>query len=321
MTYFVMSHDQARQRAIQCVQNAPEGYVVQIKEPNRNLAQNALLWSLLNQVSDQVMWHGKKLTSENWKDVFSASLKNQQVVPGIDGGFVVCGQSTSKMSKAQWAVARTAVSELSKRNVTDDLAALAASTAAAAAEAADIVAAAQAKAAELAAAAAAASLIPGVGAIIAAILLQLAALIVLIAQIEAEALTQQAAAKQAAAKEATAARNTERLSRSVAVTPCGTPANPCTKKRKSSASPKSPDGNADAGLKRAAPSSSAMDRLSGGSSAPASDGAPAKTRAKTRASGWGGAGATSSGSHWRSNPIRISPGTEIRATPNPSPLR
>ena len=42
-----------------------------------------------------------KLTDE-WKDVFSAALKKQKVVPGLDGGFVVCGQSTSRMSKREF---------------------------------------------------------------------------------------------------------------------------------------------------------------------------------------------------------------------------
>ena len=100
MSYFILAHDQARQRAQQAIQTAPEGFVVRISEPTRNKEQNALMWSLLTQVSKQVVWHGQRLSAENWKDVFSASLKKQQVVPGLDGGFVVCGQSTSKMSKA-----------------------------------------------------------------------------------------------------------------------------------------------------------------------------------------------------------------------------
>jgi hypothetical protein len=56
------------------------------------------MWSMLDDISSQVVWHGYKLTSDEWKDVFTASLKKQKVVAGIDGGFVVCGQSTSKMT-------------------------------------------------------------------------------------------------------------------------------------------------------------------------------------------------------------------------------
>lgn len=102
MRMFVLSHEPARLNAIEAVRTAPSGQVVQIKEPTRSLDQNALLWALLSDVSKQVNWYGQKLTAEEWKDVFSASLKKQKVVPGLDGGFVVCGQRTSKMSKSEF---------------------------------------------------------------------------------------------------------------------------------------------------------------------------------------------------------------------------
>ena len=99
--YFVMAHDEARARAMYAVKNAPAGYVVRVEEPTRSLAQNSLLWSLLNQVADKMVWYGEKLSADCWKDMFTASLKKQKVVVGIDGGFVVCGQSTSKMTKSE----------------------------------------------------------------------------------------------------------------------------------------------------------------------------------------------------------------------------
>jgi hypothetical protein len=99
MSYFILAHDQARQRAQQAIKDAQQGYVVTIKEPTRNLEQNSLLWALLSQVSKSVVWHGQKLSTDDWKNIFSASLKKTKVVPGLDGGFVVCGQSTSSMSK------------------------------------------------------------------------------------------------------------------------------------------------------------------------------------------------------------------------------
>lgn len=99
---FKLSHDVARQRAIQAVKDAPDGHMIRISEPTRSLEQNALLWALLGDISKLVVWHGRKLTADNWKDIFSASLKQQLVVPGLDGNFVICGQSTSKMSKSQF---------------------------------------------------------------------------------------------------------------------------------------------------------------------------------------------------------------------------
>lgn len=57
------------------------------------------MWAMLGDVSEQVDWYGKKLTPEDWKTVFTASLRNTRVVPTIDGdGFVPLGMSTSKMS-------------------------------------------------------------------------------------------------------------------------------------------------------------------------------------------------------------------------------
>jgi hypothetical protein len=76
--------------------------MVEIKEKTRSLEQNALLWATLTEVSRKVVWHGRKLTPENWKDIFTAALKKQDVVPNISGdGFVILGQSTSKMSKRE----------------------------------------------------------------------------------------------------------------------------------------------------------------------------------------------------------------------------
>ena len=68
------------------------------KPETRSQAQNRRLWAMLRDVARQVVWHGKKLADTEWKDVFTAALKRQRVVPGIDGGFVVLGTSTRVMS-------------------------------------------------------------------------------------------------------------------------------------------------------------------------------------------------------------------------------
>ena len=73
--------------------------VVRKYKSSRSLDQNAAMWPLLEDISRQVNWYGNKLTKEEWKDVLTAGLKKQRAVPGIDGGFVVVGSSTSKMDK------------------------------------------------------------------------------------------------------------------------------------------------------------------------------------------------------------------------------
>lgn len=78
---------------------APDGCVVKFCEPTRSLEANAAMWAKLGDISEQVVWYGKKLSAEDWKTVLTASLRQTRVVPTIDGdGFVPLGMSTSKMS-------------------------------------------------------------------------------------------------------------------------------------------------------------------------------------------------------------------------------
>jgi hypothetical protein len=78
-------------------------HIITIKPETRSAAQNSRLWVLLNALSKQVEWHGQRLTPEEWKDACTAAIKRQKVIPGLDGGFVVLGSSTSAMTRAEHA--------------------------------------------------------------------------------------------------------------------------------------------------------------------------------------------------------------------------
>lgn len=81
------------------LEGAPDGCVIEFKEPKRSLEANAAMWAKLGEISEHVVWYGKKLSAEDWKTVLTASLRQTRVVPTIDGdGFVPLGMSTSKMS-------------------------------------------------------------------------------------------------------------------------------------------------------------------------------------------------------------------------------
>lgn len=91
-----------REKIARWAAGVPDGTTVEFRSPRRTLDQNALLWSLLSQISKQVDWYGQKLTSEDWKDVLTASLRRARVVPGIDPGtFVPLGMRTSQMTKEE----------------------------------------------------------------------------------------------------------------------------------------------------------------------------------------------------------------------------
>ena len=100
---FRLVNGTARERAAAACQEAPEGYIVIISEPTRTLDQNAALWPLLHEIADKVEWCGMKLTADDWKDIFSASLHGQRSVPNLDkSGFVILGRRTSKMTKGEF---------------------------------------------------------------------------------------------------------------------------------------------------------------------------------------------------------------------------
>ena len=91
-----------RMKAADWVHKAPPGTRLEFKAPRRSINQNSLMWQRLTEIAQQVIWYGQKLNPEDWKDVFTASLRKARVVPGIDAGsFVPLGMRTSDMSKEE----------------------------------------------------------------------------------------------------------------------------------------------------------------------------------------------------------------------------
>ena len=91
-----------REKIARWAAGVPVGTRVEFKSPRRSVDQNALMWARLSEIARQVEWYGTKLSADDWKDVFSASLRRARVVPGIDPGtFVPLGMRTSDMSVAE----------------------------------------------------------------------------------------------------------------------------------------------------------------------------------------------------------------------------
>ncbi len=96
----ILQSSAERARATQWIAKAPPGTRVEFKATKRSLDQNAKMWACLTDIAGQVVWYGQKLSADDWKDVFTASLRRARVVPGIDPGtYVPLGMRTSDMSK------------------------------------------------------------------------------------------------------------------------------------------------------------------------------------------------------------------------------
>jgi hypothetical protein len=75
---------------------------LEIRADTRSLAQNRRMWAMLTELSQQVTWHGMKLSPDDFKVMLTAARKQQRAVPAIDGkGFVVLGEQTSQMTVAE----------------------------------------------------------------------------------------------------------------------------------------------------------------------------------------------------------------------------
>lgn len=96
--------DADRNQIATWARNVPVGTTVEFRAPRRSLDQNALMWSLLEQISKQVEWFGKMRSSEDWKDLTTAALRHAEFVPGITPGTLVpLGMRTSQMTKQELA--------------------------------------------------------------------------------------------------------------------------------------------------------------------------------------------------------------------------
>ena len=79
--------------------------IIATEEP-RTESQNDKLWPGLRDIARQLMWpvdgSMQRLNEYDWKNIISAGLEKQRMAAGIEGGWVMLGSSTSRMSKRKF---------------------------------------------------------------------------------------------------------------------------------------------------------------------------------------------------------------------------
>jgi NinB protein len=105
---FTLSSESVRDRCIAAIRALPLGYRVTIREAKRSDAQNDRMWAMLGDiVRAKPEWAGFKMTDYDYKDLITAHLKKQRLIPGIDedgqpgGSLVIVGGRTSQMTVAE----------------------------------------------------------------------------------------------------------------------------------------------------------------------------------------------------------------------------
>lgn len=101
---FILAHPVARQRAIDAVRDAPDGYAVTVAEPTRNLEQNAKFHALCTDLSKSgLQWMGKERSAAQWKVLLVsghavATKEEVEIIPGLEGEWINIRESTALMS-------------------------------------------------------------------------------------------------------------------------------------------------------------------------------------------------------------------------------
>ncbi|MBT2300389.1 recombination protein NinB [Variovorax paradoxus] len=104
---FRLVNNNVRQRAIDHIWGSPDGHVVTVQEPTRNLEQNAKFHAICSDLAkSKAEWMGKPRTAEQWKVLLvsghaMATKEGAEIVPGLEGEFVNLRESTALMSKAR----------------------------------------------------------------------------------------------------------------------------------------------------------------------------------------------------------------------------
>ena len=98
----------AKQAACRYVNEAPEGYMVTIAEPTRNLEQSAKFHAMCGDIARQKPFAGQMHKPEQWKVLLVsghsvATKQGSEMVPGLEGEWCNLRESTAKMSTKRMA--------------------------------------------------------------------------------------------------------------------------------------------------------------------------------------------------------------------------
>ncbi len=117
MQTIILRGPSQRSLAKQLIDRAGTDFIVTVREPTRNLEQNARLWAMLSDVS-RAKPEGRCWTPETWKAAFMHSLGHQvQFCEGLDNsGPFPLGFRSSRLTVRQMADLITTVAEYGDRH-------------------------------------------------------------------------------------------------------------------------------------------------------------------------------------------------------------
>ena len=105
----ILANNAVRARALRLVSEAPDGWVVDIREPRRNEDQSALFHAICSALAaSDLEWAGKRRSKDEWKVLLVsghavATKVGAEMVPGLENEFVNLREQTATMGRKRMA--------------------------------------------------------------------------------------------------------------------------------------------------------------------------------------------------------------------------
>ena len=93
---------ETRSRVYEMLALAPDGYIVEIRQPSRTLEQNALYWSTVQEVAKYVAINGRKFTPQVWHIYFKQRFLPGRIIELPNGEIMEAEPTTTELTKEEF---------------------------------------------------------------------------------------------------------------------------------------------------------------------------------------------------------------------------
>lgn len=100
----------------QVIDSTPNGYVVEIREPNRTHEQNSLYWSAIHEIAETIFLEGKSYTPEVWHIYFKQRFLSGRMIELPNGDLIEADPTTTTLTKAEFSDYVTQVLQFQEEN-------------------------------------------------------------------------------------------------------------------------------------------------------------------------------------------------------------
>lgn len=91
-----------REVAFEALRNAPDGFVLEIRQEDRTLAQNRFYWAMLRDIEEQIMPENCKYTADTWHEYFKTRYLPTRMLELPNGMVKEIERTTTELTKKEF---------------------------------------------------------------------------------------------------------------------------------------------------------------------------------------------------------------------------